>query len=93
LVFSLNDPQTLSNLESWVQLLHESLSSTPIIFLIGTKADLPIKVDPDSIWDFRKKYRIENYFETSALTGLNVERLFEEFAVLLSISFEQIKYV
>ncbi|MHA2366291.1 MAG: hypothetical protein ACXAC7_20210 [Candidatus Hodarchaeales archaeon] len=54
--------------------------------LIGAKSDLvdDTIIDEDLLWDFRKKYRINHYYETSALTGKNIEELFEEIALQLA---------
>ncbi|MHA2365854.1 MAG: helix-turn-helix domain-containing protein [Candidatus Hodarchaeales archaeon] len=85
LVFSLNDQKTLENLESWIELIGTENYEDKMIFLIGTKSDLSIVIDYDTIWDFRKKYRIEHYFETSSITGKNVQRVFEEFVEQLNL--------
>jgi small GTP-binding protein len=84
LVFSLNDPDSLQNLESWIDLIGKNELGKKFFMLIGTKSDLDIKVEQDQIWDFRKAYRIENYCETSSVTGKNVRRVFEELAEHLS---------
>ncbi len=89
LIFSLNDPESLDNLESWIDLIGKEELDKKSVVLIGTKSDLPIKVDQDQLWDFRKKYRIENYFETSAVTGKNVHKVFEELAEQLSYTIHE----
>jgi Ras-related protein Rab-8A len=80
LVFSLSDAKTLDNLDSWMGLFSKEEMLTKTFFLIGTKMDLPKKVDEDKIWDFRRKYKIEYYYSTSSLTGEGIQRLFEGFA-------------
>ncbi|OLS22455.1 MAG: hypothetical protein HeimC3_30880 [Candidatus Heimdallarchaeota archaeon LC_3] len=89
LIFSLNDPESLDNLESWIDLIGKEELDKKSVVLIGTKSDLTIKVDQDQLWDFRKKYRIENYFETSAVNGKNVHKVFEELAEQLSYTIHE----
>ncbi|MHA1983331.1 MAG: helix-turn-helix domain-containing protein [Candidatus Hodarchaeales archaeon] len=89
LVFSLNEPESLNNLESWIELLGKEKLKNKFLLLIGTKADLDIKVNQDQIWDFRKAYRIENYYETSSVSGKNVRRVFEEVAENLSYKIQK----
>jgi small GTP-binding protein len=80
-VFSLNDPNSLLGLVKWIELVQKNATSKKELFLIATKKDLDNQgIHPDLLWDLRKKYRLDFYYETSALTGFNVQRVFEELA-------------
>jgi small GTP-binding protein len=85
LVFALNDLKSFKDLEIWMELIKPTIQNNTLITLIGAKSDLNEKnIDEDLIWDFRKKYRVYCYYETSALTGENVDNFFEEVADKLS---------
>lgn len=87
IVFSLNDTQSFDELNYWIEdvLGNNKSDGNPLIFLLGTKYDLPIEVDKEKIWDIRKKYQIEYYYETSALTGHNIKHFFKRLAELLAL--------
>lgn len=65
IVFSLNDPHSFLELDSWIDevITNSKKDQKPVIFLLGTKFDLPVKVDKEKIWDIRKKYQIEYFYE------------------------------
>ena len=79
LVFSVDNRQSFDDLELWIKTFDYEKKKVNI-FLVGSKCDLESKIDRDMLWDFRKKYRIEHYFETSALTGQGVQKLFTTIA-------------
>lgn len=85
IVFSLNEPDSFVELDSWIDevIANSKDNKKPLIFLLGTKFDLPVKVDKEKIWDIRKKYQIEYFYETSALTGHNINHFFKRIAELL----------
>lgn len=85
IVFSLNDKKSFLELDFWVNLIltNNNTRIKPLIFLLGTKYDLPVEVDKEKIWDIRKKYQIEYFYETSALTGHNINHFFKRLAELL----------
>ena len=89
IVFSLNEEDSFVELESWIDdvISNSKKSEQPLIFLLGTKFDLPVKIDKEKIWDIRKKYQIEYFYETSALTGHNINHFFKRIAELLVNSF------
>ncbi|MHA2339389.1 MAG: helix-turn-helix domain-containing protein [Candidatus Hodarchaeales archaeon] len=83
LVFDLNNGNSFNNLEYWIHLILEHSIEDPKFILIGTKKDLEDNpVNPDRIWDLRKKYRLDSYYETSSLDGTNVTKVFESIAEL-----------
>lgn len=83
MIFSLNDPKSFKDLEYWISLIPPSEFREHRVVLIGAKRDLPNKINQDLIWDFRKKYNIEHYYETSALQGVNIKKVFQELAEIL----------
>ena len=85
LVFALNDKKSFENLDYWMKFITNQNREDPFFILIGTKKDLEDRsIDQNDIWDFRKKYRLENYFEISAVDGTNVLKLFETIAELFN---------
>ena len=89
IVFSLNDKQSFLELDSWIDdiISNNKNEKKPLIFLLGTKFDLPVQIEKEMIWDIRKKYQIEYFYETSALTGHNISHFFKRLAELLINSF------
>ena len=89
IVFSLNEEESFEQLESWIDdvIAHSKTENKPLIFLLGTKFDLPVKIEKEKIWDIRKKYQIEYFYETSSLTGHNINHFFKRIAELLVNSY------
>jgi len=87
LVFDLTDFKSLMNLEEWLQLVREH-TKDPILILVGTKADVAESCEADFIHEFCKKNGIEKFIPTSAKTGENIERIFQE---LVKLILEKIK--
>ncbi len=70
--------RTIQELNEWADIVRRGAPSAPIV-LIGTKADLMIEdVDfpQDLLSHFIQENNIQGYFETSSLTGLNVQETF-----------------
>ncbi|MEX2739414.1 MAG: hypothetical protein Q6356_010155, partial [Candidatus Wukongarchaeota archaeon] len=57
----------------------ENVGNIPVV-LVGTKSDLEneIQVTENMITEKKEELKVKNYFETSALTGKNVENVFIE---------------
>jgi small GTP-binding protein len=78
LVFDLTVPKSLDNLHSWIEDIQEITGEIPFV-LIGNKADLTElrAVLSEEINNFLKSQsKVSAYFNTSALTGTNVENAF-----------------
>ncbi len=78
LVFDLTAPNSLNQLNSWIKDIHEVTGDVPLI-LIGNKSDLKelIEVKPEEISIFIDQHpNVVLNFNTSALTGKNVEAAF-----------------
>ncbi len=85
LVFSIDRPETFHNVQKWVDEMNGFMDISIPIILVGNKADLRDKahdaVDIDDAKQYAIKLKSESnfgvpYFESSALSGLNVEALF-----------------
>ena len=80
LAFDITVAETLTKLGEWKAILNPE-PSVPI-FLVATKRDLEDhKITPEEISDWQKENRVTNFFQTSARTGENVERVFEQLAI------------
>jgi small GTP-binding protein len=85
LVFAINDHKSFDNLRSWYNLVKEhSFDNT--LFLIGNKNDLKKEreVTMEEVENFKKSYdNIKMFFETSAKSGENIDKLFENIGISL----------
>jgi small GTP-binding protein len=77
LAFDMNDFTTLMNLDEWLQIIREN-TTNPRIILVGTKSDITMVLDEKFIKEYLKENNIEKFIPTSAKTGENIERMFEE---------------
>ena len=91
LVYSIASRQSFNNLESWLKQLNEvtDLSKKPVI-LIGNKSDLVNKreVTYEEGEKFAKEHGY-NFYETSAMTGQNVNEAFNDIFEQLYNKFEE----
>ncbi|MFX1520978.1 MAG: Rab family GTPase [Promethearchaeota archaeon] len=79
LAFDMNDFTTLINLDEWLQIIREN-TENPSVILVGTKSDIAGIFDDKFIQEYLKTNNLEKFIPTSAKTGKNVERIFEELA-------------
>ena len=88
-VFSLENCDSFYKVDKWIEEIQENNSDDSILVLIGNKSDLtqPRTVPRETIEDYCKKNKIENYFEASAKTGENVHELFKTVVRKLFIKF------
>ncbi len=86
-VFDLTNPKSFQNLEKWYKEAkkNQKTPSKIVGIILGNKSDLTKdrKVKKEDIDVFSKKYNL-NYYETSALTGDNVETAFLTLAQALT---------
>ncbi len=82
ITFDLTRPKTLVNAESWYRILENYGVHTVPLILSGNKSDLKDerKVSQEDIDTQMKKLGIEDYVETSAKDGSNVDDLFQTIA-------------
>ena len=85
IVYSIDNSQTFTGLEFWLNELRTKSSPDINLFLIGNKCDLEEKrqVTKDSGKEFCENNRIKLFLETSAKTGFNAQNIFIEAAKLL----------
>ena len=80
--FDLTRTHTYSNLKSWhAELIKDGLVDLPMV-LVGNKSDLTEdrKISMAHVDYLKEQLSISDYVETSALTGQNVDILFETIA-------------
>lgn len=75
-VFDLSSSQTLLKIPGWISSIKKTVKRSIPMLLLGNKVDLEREVDREESEDLAKRLGCE-YLETSAKTGLNVEKAFE----------------
>ncbi len=76
LCYDCSDLKTFKNVENWLKQIHEHANPDVNIFLVANKADVAKKeVSTEDGIKFAAKYGL-SFFETSAITGLNVTETF-----------------
>lgn len=84
LAFDPSREETLDALSEWIKVYKQRKHKTECInFLVSTKADLGFSPSPLKINEFRNKYSIAEYFQTSAVTGENTQRVFQKMAITI----------
>lgn len=85
LIFDLTNPISFTKLDDWIADIKNSAPRDSITFVIGNKKDLELKRNVSNwvIENNLRKNNIDNYFETSALTGDGVEFAFKAMAKVL----------
>jgi small GTP-binding protein len=70
-VFALNEPDSFTGIEGWVEIVRDYDPRMPIV-LVGNKADLKNEVSTEEIGTALGKFGIERYHRTSAVTKLGI---------------------
>ncbi len=89
LVFDLTRPETLDNLNRWIEMALDYAGGTINTYIIiGNKKDLDRRVDASAAEAFSKLIaektgKSASYYETSAATGENIETVFYELGTIL----------
>jgi len=78
LCFDLTREDTFNNVRTWLNDVRSHASADILVYLIGSKVDLveQREVDKETARAFCDENGIEKYFETSSVTGFNVEEVF-----------------
>ena len=78
LCFDLTREDTFNSLQTWLHDIRANASAETVVYLLGSKQDLEEQreVDKDTAKAFCDENGIEKYFETSSVTGFNVEEVF-----------------
>lgn len=85
LVFDLSRPKTLLKLMDWANYVRSKVDQIPVI-VVGNKKDLGKKISDKLIQEVLGKlpFKVLGYIETSALTGENLNELFNKIATALN---------
>jgi small GTP-binding protein len=79
LCYDITRRSSFDNLEEWYDIVNNN-ADNPVFILVGEKADLADirrSVDADQAEEFKKKYNIEYFIETSSKSGENNRDIFE----------------
>lgn len=88
LSFDTTNYTTLDELNNWLNLINQHLTTSVPTVLISTKHDLSERQTHfDAINLFKKRYDITHYFPTSAKSGLGVKDTFARITELVARSF------
>lgn len=85
IVYAINDLKSFEDIDMWLKELKTNSCPDIKVFLIGNKADLEggRKVATKKGENYKNNYKLDEFMETSAKTGLNTQKLFVEAAKLL----------
>ena len=86
LILVFDNMESLDSLQEWLEILstHISIKDIPKI-LVSTKNDLNPIFDNNLIRAFILDYNVSKYFPTSAVTGKNIEEMFERISQLIML--------
>ena len=78
LCFDLTREDTFNNLSTWLHDIRAHATADVVVYLLGSKLDLENQreVDKETAKAFCDENGIEKYFETSSVSGFNVEEVF-----------------
>lgn len=78
LAYDITRLETFNNLNTWYNEVMDQSEPDVILFLVGNKLDMEDKreVSLDRVEKFKREKGIHFHFETSAMTGENIEDLF-----------------
>ena len=77
LCFNLNDPKSLENVRRWMAFVQRTAPLWVKIILVGTKSDLPWKVNMRKVDEIVQEFQLE-YFECSSKDDVGVKEVFEK---------------
>jgi Ras-related protein Rab-2A len=85
LVYAIDNKQSFDNMEKWLNDVKSLGNPNVKIFMIGNKVDLDAKrqITKEQGKKFCQEHGLDMFFETSAKTGFNVQKVFVEVANLL----------
>ncbi|MFX0085418.1 MAG: Rab family GTPase [Candidatus Hodarchaeota archaeon] len=81
LAFDPSREETFDLLHEWIKVYGRESES--VNFIVSTKSDLGVSIDPVKINEFRNKYNIDEYYQTSAVTGENTDEVFKKIALAI----------
>ena len=74
-VFDLGEKLSFDNVDSWINLVHDSSGQKTQVILVGNKSDRSDRVVSHEEGNDKAKAKGARYFETSAFDGTNIESL------------------
>ncbi|CAD8112173.1 unnamed protein product [Paramecium sonneborni] len=77
-LYSVNSRDSFEKLDQWLQELQESAHEEIVKILVGNKSDLDRDISKEEAEKFMNENNFSLFFETSAKTGENVEKAFED---------------
>ena len=81
IIYDCTRKETFERAEKWFQELKDFSEGNPRIILVGNKIDLTNKeVNPEDAKNLAEKYSA-NFLEVSALTGKNIESIFDTITI------------
>jgi Ras-related protein Rab-2A len=88
LVYDVTARHTFENCTHWMQEIRQNGNEDVIIYLVGNQVDLiesgqSSEVLTKDAESFVKQHNLSGYIETSAKSGMNVEKAFSEFCKIL----------
>ena len=86
LVYSIDDEKSFNQLNSWLKDIRAYSEQNTKIFLVGNKIDISDenrKINNEMGNKFYKDNNLNNFFETSAKTGYNIENVFMQCVKIL----------
>lgn len=78
LTYDITRMETFRNIKDWHSEIKQHAAEDVLVYLIGNRADLEDsrQVKREDALAYCKENNIHHFYETSALTGLNVEKVF-----------------
>ncbi|EAX84362.1 small GTP-binding protein, putative [Trichomonas vaginalis G3] len=77
-VFDLNDQASFDSIPGWIQMM-EASEDIPYYYIIGNKSDLETKIPQEQL-DTYINHSSYRYYQVSALTGYQIDVLFDDIA-------------
>ncbi|MHA1616922.1 MAG: Rab family GTPase [Candidatus Njordarchaeales archaeon] len=86
LVFDISNKASLESLQKWSNLLQQYVKNTSHVVVVGNKKDLGEQVSEEEVREALEKagLPVKEFIKTSALTGENINLLFEKIIQLLT---------
>ena len=78
LCYDITRQETFTNVQDWLKEIKQHATQDVVVYLIGNRVDQEDlrEVQKQAAVDYCKANKIDKFFETSALTGFNVEDVF-----------------
>ncbi len=79
-VYDISDRDSFNSLSYWIESIKKYNSDNVIIYLIGNKSDLDLRIiSKEEIDILKKSEQLESYYEVSAKLNKNIEEMFKSF--------------